>query len=251
MLDTRILENQIHHNKYRRLDRVMLVLAALGGTPTTVKEIKAKAMEVGFKDIKNWNLSSMLTRSKGLAINLHNGWKITDAGLAHLKALGAPIGSANVHAIAQELRELLKDIKNPDTYAFVEETIKCQESGLWRSAIIVSWIGAAHVLFDHVIKKKKTKFNARARLLHANKWTDAQNLDQLGKQLAKTGMGERGFLDVLENINVITDSVKKELVQCLDRRNSCGHPTKLKLTPTAVAHHIEVLINYVFVPFTK
>jgi hypothetical protein len=45
---------------------------------------------------------------------------------------------------------------------------------------------------------------------------------------------------------VLQKNVKKELTNCLDRRNGCGHPNSFKIGAITVAHHIEVLILNVF-----
>ena len=59
-------------------------------------------------------------------------------------------------------------------------------------------------------------------------------------------MKESEFLVILEKISLTGKSVKKELEQCLDRRNGCGHPNSLKIADHVVASHIEILILNVF-----
>jgi hypothetical protein len=62
-------------------------------------------------------------------------------------------------------------------------------------------------------------------------------------------MKESEFLVVLEKLSVIGKSVKKQLEQCLDLRNGCGHPNSLKIAEHVVASHIEILILNVFARF--
>ncbi|MCB1838860.1 MAG: hypothetical protein KDI61_01175 [Alphaproteobacteria bacterium] len=174
-----------------------------------------------------------------------DGWELTDAGKLHLKNRGVPLDASPARQIAHDLRADLAKISNPDTQAFVEEAIECFERGLWRSAIVMSWVGALHLLYDYTINNKLTVFNAEAKRVN-NKHKTVKNIDELAKCI-----GESDFLDRLENISVITNSVKKELKDCLDRRNSCGHPNSYKPRQNTVAHHIEILLLNIYQPFSK
>jgi hypothetical protein len=62
-------------------------------------------------------------------------------------------------------------------------------------------------------------------------------------------MKERDFLNRAATIGVIGKNVKATLIECLDRRNGCGHPNSLKLKDRAVAHHVEALVLNVFQVF--
>jgi hypothetical protein len=62
-------------------------------------------------------------------------------------------------------------------------------------------------------------------------------------------MAEADFLDRIAAISVIGKNVKKELNDCLDRRNGCGHPNSLQIGANTVAHHIEILFLNVFQKF--
>ena len=140
------------------------------------------------------------------------------------------------------LRTALQNITGSDTLAFGEEAIKCYEAELYRSAIVMSWLAAMDVLHNHVYAKYLKAFNAEAKRVDV-RWKDAKTADDLGK------MGEADFLDRIAALSIIDKNVKKELKNCLDRRNGCGHPNSLKLGPNTVAHHIEILLLNVFKVF--
>ena len=148
------------------------------------------------------------------------------------------IGSAAIQ-IATELRKHLETIKNKEIHSFVEEAIKCYEAGFYRSAIIMSWVGAIALLHHHVHATSLRKFNAEAKRVYP-KWKDAKEVSDFGK------MKEADFLDRIETIAIIDQNVKKELKRCLDLRNSCGHPSTLQVGVNATAHHIEILLFNVF-----
>ena len=56
------------HRDASRLDKLLLILATFD-EPCEVKEIEMRASEAGFRISKNWNPSTILGRSKGLAIS--------------------------------------------------------------------------------------------------------------------------------------------------------------------------------------
>jgi hypothetical protein len=144
--------------------------------------------------------------------------------------------------VATDLRELLTKVKDEETRAFVEEAVQCYEFELYRSAVVMSWLAAFHVLKKEVHTKHLATFNAEAKRIDA-KWKPAITLDDLGI------MKEATFLERLVAISVIGKNVKDELQGCLKLRNGCGHPSSLKVLPNRVTSHIEILIANVLQPF--
>ena len=229
------------HRDISRLDKLLLILATFD-KPCAMREIGMRASDAGFRIPGTWNPSSILGRSKGLAIRILEGWEITDAGKQHLRNLGVTKISPAAIQVATDLRAELPNIKDEDTRAFVEEAIKCHEAELYRSAIVMSWLAAVDVLHNHVHAKHLKKFNAEAKRVD-HRWKDAKTTDDLGR------MREADFLDRIAALSVIGKNVKNELKGCLDRRNGCGHPTSLKIGANSVAHHIEILLLNVFKKF--
>ncbi len=229
------------HRDLSRLDKLLLILATFD-TPCQVKEIKEKASQAGLKITERWNPSAALRRSKGAAIRTPQGWELTVTGRQHLFGLGVTAVSPSVARVASELRAVLPNIQNADTRAFAEEAIKCHEAGLYRSAIVMSWLAAMDVLHTHVCTQHLDKFNAEASQVNS-RWKTAITTDDLGR------MGEADFLDRIAAISIIGKNVKKELKACLDRRNGCGHPNSLQIGANTCAHHIEILLLNVFRKF--
>jgi len=186
-------------------------------------------------------MSEYLRRAKGLAILTPEGWKLTTDGKNHVKVLINPVHKKNM-VQAAELRTAIKKLTDKDTLAFVEEAVECHESGLWRSAIVLTWIGAVSVLYDYVLASHLPSFNQEAARRNP-KWKQAKNKDDLAL------MGENDFLHVLQAISVIGKSVKDDLEGCLKLRNGCGHPNSFKVGEARSAAHIESLINNVFARF--
>ena len=164
---------------------------------------------------------------------------MTDAGRTEVGRLA---GTAVAPVAASKLRTQAAKIVQADIKAFVEEAIGCVEQHLYRAAVVLSWVGALAVLYDHVVAKELAAFNAEAKRRNM-KWKDAKTADDLAL------MGEYDFLQVLEAISVIGKSVKAELEVCLKLRNGCGHPNSLQIAEHRVNSHIETLILNVFTRF--
>lgn len=229
------------HKDLRQLDKLLLIIA-VSDEPAKLLEMRERALRAGLKIGKGWNPSVTLSRSKGLAIRVPNGWELTDIGKNYLREMGVSSLSHAAVQVAADLRAHLSKIKNLTTKAFVEEAIKCHEGGLHRSAIVMSWLAAIDVLYRAVTESYLAAFNVSARLIDS-KWKDAENADGLGR------MNEEKFLDRCASINVIGKNQKDELQKGLKLRNGCGHPNSLKVGPNMVAGHIEMLMLNVFERF--
>lgn len=227
------------HRRLGRLDKLLLVLAALDG-PAQVKAIQAAAVDAGFREMRNWNVSQYLGASQGLAIRVRQGWELTDAGRARLRELGIAKVSPAAMQVAVDLRIHLAKISDSQTRDFVEEAIRCHEAELFRAAIVMAWLGAVDVLHRHVFEHHLVTFNAEASRVIGAKWKTARSRDDLGK------MGESDFLDRIEGLSIIGKNAKAQLKAALDLRNACGHPNSLKVGVNKSAAHMETLLQNVF-----
>lgn len=235
------LKTWLHREGMGRRDKLLIILSSFDA-PCQVREIKVRAVEAGLRIPTTWNVSSSLGRSRGLAIKLPNGWELTPAGNNYLRSLGVTGVSPAARGVASDLRSALTEIKDKETRRFVEEAVKCYENELYRSAIVMSWIGAVSVLHKLVVEDHLGRFNAEAKRVD-RRWRAATTTDDL------TRMREAELLDRMAALSIIGQDVKKALMECLDRRNSCGHPNSLELGANAVAHHLESLLLNVFTKF--
>lgn len=234
------LKSWLHRDLQQR-DKLLLILASLDA-PCQVKDMKERAKEAGFRMPAEWNPSASLGRSKTLAIRTPKGWEITDTGKQYLRNIGVTKISPAAVRVAIDLRSELPNITDEATRSFVEEAIKCYEAELYRSAIVMSWIGAIAVLQNHIHANHLNAFNNEAKRMNS-KWKDVKSTDDISR------MREVDFLDRIMALSIIGKDVKKELRGCLDRRNSCAHPNSLKINANTVAYHLEVLLLNVFKTF--
>lgn len=246
MLPNSSLRDLVHERTFTQLDKLLLCLAVESSKPKRPAAVVALAVAAGLRAVKKWNVSAILTSSKGLATNATDGWLLTSLGIDHVRRLAGPRLLAPVPAISSTLRGLLSKLGNPDIAAFVEEAIKCFEARLYRFAVVLSWVGALALLYDHVVSKHLAAFNAEATRRTAtskNPWKPAKTADDLAL------MKEHDFLQVIESISVIGKNVRQELEARLKLRNACGHPNSFALAENTVAAHVEQLILNVYAKF--
>lgn len=241
LLSSRDLKAWLHKD-LPRLDKLLLILAARD-EPLALADIRDQARQAGFRIPTKWNMSMILSRSKGKAIPAPAGWEITEAGKSYLRSIGVSQVSPAAMNVAIDLRKHLERIGDAATQAFVEEAIRCHEQGVYRAAIVMSWLGAMSVLHHHVHAKHLNDFNTEAGRVDS-RWRAAVTTDDLGR------MNEDKFLDTVERLSIIGKNVKDTLKECLRRRNGCGHPNSLKVGPNQSAAQIEALLQNVFEPFS-
>jgi hypothetical protein len=178
-----------------KADKLLLILWSINA-PCQVRDIKARGKEAGLRSTEKWNVSLILSRTNGLAIKTPSGWELSDAGKERLRKLGVAEISPAAGKIVTDLRVLLPKVNDPDTKAFVEEAVQCYEFELYRSAVVMSWLAAMHVLKLEVHKRHLAAFNSEAQK-NDPKWKPARTTDELGL------MKEAVFLDRLAAISII------------------------------------------------
>jgi len=226
-----------------RQDKVLLVLGLPGNDIRAVAEIKTLALQAGLRAIKNWNISDLLVKSNGLAIHTGSGWELTREGKIYTSNIaGASGAKPTSEQSVSDLRSHLTRITNTQTQSFVEEAIACFEAGYYRAAVVLSWVGAMAVIYDHTVANDLAGFNTEATKRN-KKWKSAKTTDDLAE------MGEYDFLQIIRAISIVGRNVKTELEGCLKLRNSCGHPNTLQIGKNKAAAHIETLVLNVFSAF--
>jgi predicted nucleotide-binding protein len=75
------------HRDLTQLDKALLLLGSLN-KPAQISDIRELGRNAGLREIDKWNLSYLLGRANGLAINAAAGWEISKGGRQRLKQLG-------------------------------------------------------------------------------------------------------------------------------------------------------------------
>lgn len=220
-------------------DKILTLLYASNKALTTT-EIRAAGIDNGLRDIKTWNVSDILNKLKNNAIKTKAGWEISLKGKSYFEST---ILKSTTFKIAEKgLRDSLANIKRKQTSNFVMESIIALENKLLRSAVVLSWVGAMSILYDHTFSSNLVAFNAELSR-RSVKNSPIKNIDDFS--LIK----EYDFLQIITAISVIDKNTKQELETCLKLRNSCGHPNSLQIGESRVASHIEILILNIYSRF--
>ena len=226
-------------------DITLISLASAGGFETG-KGIKAKAVELGVKEIQKWNLSMILKRAEGKVASIKGKWKLLGPGQARVSELGFSDKESRIVNVAKSLRSYLNSLKHGSArYQYVEEAISGFEAQLYRSAIVFSWVGGFEILKQFIFDKKKSEFENAYNSRHSknSKLFSLKSIDSFER------IKEREVIEISENIGLFGKSVKDEIIECLNRRNRAGHPNKSLNSENIAAAHIETLLNQVFTKF--
>ena len=248
MLNETLLIDLLQAPNFSMMDKILCCLAAENGQPKLVREVRETALKSGLRKAEDLNISAYLGRAwdKGLVAKTGRKWRLTTAGRQRVYEIleNSDVAFAPPQEVATRLREELQRISNTTTAAFVEEAIKCYEYLLYRSSVVLSWVGAVAVLYDYVLSEpnRLQSFNSEAHRRYA-RWKNATTKDDLAR------MKESDFLDILESISVIGKNTKQQLKECLRLRNACGHPSTLQIGQHRVAAHLEILIMNVYSKF--
>lgn len=235
------LKDWLHRKELSQADKLLILLSTFEG-PVPLREILARGEAAGIKR-KSWaNASASLARLTGLAIHTGSGWEVTSSGRQKLANDGIIESSQGTINLASDLRRHVSLVTDENVREYLNESVRCYELGLLRSAVVMSWIAAVYVMQLSVLNDHLDAFNSEAVRVDS-RWKAAKSTDDLGK------MKEADFLDRIVAIGLIGKNVKISLKECLDRRNACGHPNSYKIGPNIVSAHIETLILNVFSRF--
>lgn len=234
------LKNLLANPDFSRKEKLLIILAA-SKESLSVGKIRDVAIENGLNQIKGWNISSILKALEPEVVRLPGGWSMTDGGTVTLQNLGV-LDTGPAQSIQPTLRKYLTKINSDDVRAFLDEAVQAVELKLYRSAVVLAWVGAVFVLYEEVLSNHLSAFNAEA-LKRFPKWKAAQNSDDLAR------MKEYDFLQVIHAISVIGKNTKDDLEQCLKLRNACGHPNTHKVGEHKVTAHLETLMLNVYAKF--
>jgi len=237
------LKRATHRKGITKTDAALLCVATAGGKASSTAIVRKLAIEAGVKGAKKINFSAHLASAEDKVFKAADGWELTDTGRQYVAGLAAQGLSASPAASeAQALRALLPKLKNDDAREFLTEAVVCAEQSLFRAAVVLSWVGAMALLYERAVAKHLPSLNAEAVLRDA-KWKAAKTTDDLGR------MKEATFLEVAQSVGMFGKNVRQELEGCLKLRNSCGHPTSLKIGANKVAAHLETLALNVYAVF--
>lgn len=226
----------------------LLLLSQLD-QPATTPKIRDKGTKIGFRDVAQWNLSAILSvaAKDGQVAQLSTGWRLLAPGFKIIEQHYKP-EAAIILETRHALRAHLEKIADSQRRAFIDEAIKSFDVKAYRAAIVLSWVGAAHIIQDHIILHHRTAFNAAgaARVTKAAASGNKYNFSPVKSAKDFGVIGEAEMLQLCQDASILHKAEKQILQDRLDLRNQCGHPNPLVIAEHAVASHIEILMLNVY-----
>lgn len=144
------------------------------------------------------------------------------------------------------LRSLISRVTDQHKKAFLQEAIDCYEIGARRAAITLAWILAIHHMYEYVLAKEKTAFNAAL----------ASNTDRRVKVSSVTAIDdfsdipETKFIEFLRTAGVISNDVRKILDTKLGIRNSSAHPSAIVISDVKATDFIIDLVENIIAKYS-
>ena len=152
-------------------------------------------------------------------------------------------------AVEQSLAELPVRISDETKRKYYVEALNCYKSKCFRAAILMSW----NLAYDHLLNwvlsnpSRLAKFNTEL----PSKPPFVLATGAVGMTIAKREdferLGEHEVITICghKNVAIISDNVKKILVECLQWRNMSAHPSTIEVKQVTAEHTILNLVENV------
>lgn len=229
-------------------DKVMATLYFLehyrDEAEASVAEITDALRQARIAGIARWNVPRALT-SAGERVDRAGSkpvrWYLTDTGQTYcVDRLGLSPPRTAVAQDVSVLTAVAKNIADDDVRAYVEEAVKCLEAGALRAAIVFIWTGAIRQLHEQALAEGVTRLND-ALVKQDPKSRAVKTVDDFAY------IKDRTFLDAMPTIGILDKGEKDTLVDALNLRNRCGHPTRYRPGESKSRSFIEDVLGIVFV----
>jgi hypothetical protein len=155
---------------------------------------------------------------------------------------GSPITDVAVEAPERALYSLREAAASaPSEYAdYLNESIACYEGGQYRAAVLMLW--AATVQHLYMVAGRVPNGISKFEQANSNRYGGARNYRPIKKADDFLYMREADFIQLAEDAGMINRNARKLLIERLDLRNRCGHPTQYRPGREEVVIFIESLL---------
>ncbi len=141
------------------------------------------------------------------------------------------------------LRALEREVPEGGGREFLKETIDCLEVGANRATVTMAWILAIDHLFAHILQHSLGEFNASLAKDNGVKLNAVTQRDDFND------IKESKFIEICRAAKIISGDVRKILDTSLGVRNSCAHPSGIKVSDTKAAVFVEDLVQNVVLKY--
>ena len=139
------------------------------------------------------------------------------------------------------LRELLPLVPTETERGFLGETIDCYELGAYRAAIVMGWLLAVDHLYEYVLASKLPDFNSQlAKIKDKSIKVSSINVRDDFSEIP-----ESKFIEICRSSKIISADVRRILDDKLGIRNSCAHPSGIKVSQHKATEFLNDLVENV------
>jgi hypothetical protein len=193
------------------------------------------------------NIAQVLAESGSLVDSSTDGggrrlWSLTGSGERHIRSLLSlvetelePEAALSLASLANLTSALPDDLVR----GYVEESVKCLSVGALRASVVFLWTGAIRTLHERAWSKGEAAVNAAI-----------SKQDPKARRLKKAEdfafIRDRTFLDASTELGILDKGEKDVLVEALNLRNRCGHPTRYQPRLNKTKAFIEDIVGVVF-----
>lgn len=217
-----------------------------GTASMTVEAIRTALVRARVPKAAKVNVADVLAKSgefvdsPGADENGRRLWELTDTGDRHVRdLLGLPATEAEIEHDVSALTKLAAKVSDETVRGYVEEAIKCLQAGALRAAVVFLWTGAIRTLHAEALKKGPTAVNTALQKQHPKART-VSGVEHFA------WISDRVFLEATPDMGLLDKGQKDTLVEALDLRNRCGHPTKYRPGEAKARGFIEDVLGIVF-----
>jgi hypothetical protein len=232
-------------NRERVLATLYFLKRYNGVESATVETIRAALRQARVRNAASMNIAQTLSDA-GHYVDTEGTeagrrlWRLTDSGDKLMRErLGLPDAEPEIEHDVAALTTLSAKVSDEDVREYLDEAIKCLQVGALRAAIVFVWTAAIRTLHEEALTKGIPAVNAAIKKQDP-KARDVKRVDDLAY------VKDRKFLDASPDLGILDKGEKDTLVEALDLRNRCGHPTKYRPRENKAKGFIEDVVGIVF-----
>jgi hypothetical protein len=211
----------------------------------TAAEVKSALVQAKIPNAKKMNVNAVLGNANPY-VHIPSGkasgafvWELTDSGEKYVRTVVEIPAPTPALQDVSTLQSLLAKIKDETVRGFIDEAVLCLQANALRAAIVFVWSGAIRTLHDAALGKGEAAVNAAI-----------SKQDPKTRQVKKiedfAWVKDRTFLDACPDMGILDKGQKDTLVDALNLRNRCGHPTKYRPGANKARSFIEDVLGIVF-----
>jgi DNA-binding MarR family transcriptional regulator len=216
-----------------------------GSTAMTVETIRAALGRARVPKAKTMNVADVLAKSGEYVDSPSSDgsrrlWQLTPTGEKYVRELlDLPAAEPEIEHDVGALTALAGRVQDDTVRGYVEEAIKCLQVGALRAAVVFLWSGAIHTLHVEALNGSHHALNA-ALQKHYPKAKTVSKVDDFAY------INDRTFLEATVDVGLLDKGERDTLIEGLNLRNRCGHPTKAVPGVKKASSFIEDVLTIVF-----